>query len=102
MFYVYPTLFYCIYHHYLDVQYIMHSRQLQVQGNAVAAASHKVSDASVFPGVGLRKERNPRELHPQSQHIRFGAPTPHGTTGGQMYILGLFSSEVKTLSCHPL
>lgn len=84
----------------------MHSSQLQVQRIAVAAAndlaSHEVFDASIFPGVCLRKQSTPGEPHPQRQHVGFGATTPQGTTGGQMFILRLFSSEVKTFSFHSL
>lgn len=98
MFYIHPV-------HHLNVQYTMH-RRFQTQRITEAAdddlASHKVFKASVFPGLYFRNQRTPGEPHPQRQHVRFGAAALQGSTGGQMYILRMFSSEVKTLSFHSL
>lgn len=53
-----------------------------------------------FLAYVLGKRVTPGEPHPQRQRVGFGATTPQGTTGGQMRILKLLSSEVKTFSFH--
>lgn len=103
MFYIHPV-FSCFIVHHLDVQYTLH-RQLQAQGITEAdddddLPSHKVFKATIFPG--FRNQRTLREPHPQKQHVRFGVTTLQGSTGGQMYILRIFSSEIKTLSLRSL
>lgn len=98
MFYIQPVFSYFIVHH-LDVQYTMH-RPFQTQGITEADDDHlpsqNVFKASIFPGLYFRNQRTTRK-HPQKQQFRFGATTLQGSTGGQMYILRMFSSEVKTL-----
>lgn len=74
-------LFYCTQQWYLDMWYTTHSSQLQVQRIAVAAAndlaSHTVFDVSIFPGVCLRKESNPRRASsPETACRVWGYDTP--------------------------